>query len=406
MIARADVRDLDIASTQYTVWNNILFGKKMIIDLSTGEQFSVCTDPLCDEYHANCEIATMNKIDCFVVDPNYNEGGPVLCASAYETVFENGIITKIPYFVRYHYSTRESEILLKDFKLNETPWSYDSQTQTIYFMTYRVMEDVSGDAELMFCSLNTRTKELRELCTLDEQIICTSICGDILYAVAQSTTLYFMDMREETPSFKALPYRNGYSVNGYFYYSEPQDTIRATVPEEIEQLCEKYGSAPYREYQSKNLYRIDLVTEGAKPELIAENAWSWGISSQYILLMTLSPQYRYSYINAYGNFYPPDATNVPMDSQVFHAFADYDGTARLLHADSLEEVAAFSSDRYFISALDMTTSQNGFFIYFSELTLEGFLGEKTSGKQNIFMGYLPFGSTVMTDEDIIPVQLN
>ncbi|MBQ7337772.1 MAG: hypothetical protein IJW40_04865 [Clostridia bacterium] len=408
--ARADYTNLGIASNQF-VWNGLLFGRTTMLDLSSGDSYSLCTNPFCDESHIGCEIELMNNVHLFVLDPNYDENGPVLLASYFDRRLENGVIVETPYFLRYHFETREVEVLLKDFKLNSTPWAYDAKMQTIYYMIYKVKEDATSETtnetELVFCSLDVKSKKVREICVIEEQIIPGCIIGDTLYTDSQSSTLYSINLREKSPQLIPTGYRNGYLVDGYYYYyTTSSSTVQTPVPDDVIPLCEKYGAAPYAQHRPKSSNRVDLTKADAQPELIAENIVYAAVNRRYILVKELSPQYRYSYLNFSNACYPPNATNVPAASTLVHKFVDYDGSVEILRADTLESVAVIDLDSCYFSVVDMNTFEDGMIGYFSPETLENLLQSKTEGTSQTFAGYIPFNKPLLTDEDILPLNMN
>ncbi|MBQ7337971.1 MAG: hypothetical protein IJW40_05885 [Clostridia bacterium] len=396
-----------LTSGNQVMWEGKLFDKTGMLDILSGESFSLCSDPLCQS-HLECEISVMNDIMRFTLDPNYEENGPVLIASFRETVLENDKIVEKTSFIRYHFATREKVYLLEDVKLNKTTWSYDAQTQTAYYMVYRIKENTSNETELVLCALDTRSKEVREICVLNEQVIPACISGDILYTDSQSKTLYAIDMSAEEPQLTATDYFNGYVEGGYFYYFvNMPDAVTVSVPDDVMQRLERYPNKGAGEIvcYPKAAYRLDLCREDAEPELVAENIASIAVNHQYILVKEFMPQYRFSTVYYNGKYYLPDAANAPLNSSVSHYIVEHGTTATLLRSDTLEKAADIDLAPYFMMSVNMDVAQDGMVVYLSEQTSEEFMLSKAGAQSDRITAYILFNKPVITQEDIQPIYM-
>ena len=399
--SRPEFRNLlNPALYDYVIWNNMAFSKTHVTDLSTGDVFSLCSNPMCGNIHDElCAINIMKHYECFVVCPDAANNDMIIYASNREHTFVDGVLQVTDSFRKYNFSTGTQEILLDNLKLHGTDWRMDSETKTIYYMAYEVNE--SGVSELGLYAFNTESKENRKFGLISEQIIPMCVSDQYAYAFSQNGTAYRFALDADTLQLETLPYK-GHIYDGYLYFVDCKDFVHYPVPSEILPYCEKYNAISQWDYYLADYYRLDLSKENAEPELVVENIFQCTINDKYICYTVLEPKYQVSYLRTInGKIYDLQDDNCPTNVTLVHEFSPHSGTIFVLDVHTLEQIATITSERYSIENASCVATTTGLVADFKDYSLDSiFAGQMT------FKGYVPFNKPVLTEEDAVRIQLD
>ena len=400
------------SSTKAAIDQFAITKEGMIFDLTTGQGFSICSDPLCADHSSDfCDAKMLQDATCFLASPSSETGEMILYVQLDGTTVDDETMTAYTSrkLIRYHQATGKRITLLESTSIINT-WTLDPLTEDIYYFTYIVNED--NEAEPYLCVVNGLTGEHRIIARAPEIVKVQYIQEDVLYCYSLSTLVYRLDLSAAEPVLERTEYYGFPLQDGYVYYTETVGTERIHVPDDMVALSEQYGVAPYADFEYGNFYRVDVTREHAEPQLIAENVLIGSAGHGHILYFHFSPQYfasvlvdkrpifsgeeRYAYL--------PDDPAAPSNVELTHGFSGHDSTVSVLDAETLEPMATIDLKTYRMTNLDTFSSDKGLFATFCGITPADYV--MGNGTPPSFVGFIPYGKSVLTDEDIIPLTLD
>ena len=406
-------RNMTPASYTHVIWNGTAFTKEgIVVDLTTGESFSACNDPLCTNHtDSTCAVNILKSVSDFAVSPSSTQSDLIMYIARVQHVV-TGNEKDQEYqamanhqILRYHYYTGALEILRENLLRTVGSFAIDPLTEDIYYTTYVV--DKNGDQQLAFCILNGITGKNRIVTTTSHEYSPMYARENILYCRGVDM-FYRIDLSKAEPVFEPTGYQGNRIVDGYLYYMENIGSERVYAPDNIIAVSEEYGVPAYADYDFFNLYRKDITKEDAQPELIAEHVASGSAASNCIWYLEAEPRYHTSFFwsdsrNSTGgqNAYSLDDPNVPVGARLLHAFSEHDSTLHVLDANTLEPITVIDLEQYYLFGIIPSLQSEGIVAQFYGHSLEDYLDGK--GFPKSFTGFIPFSKNILTDEDIIPM---
>ncbi|MBQ7337866.1 MAG: hypothetical protein IJW40_05360 [Clostridia bacterium] len=396
------------------VWENhdvILTNSGTYIDINTGEEFSICFDPLCEAEQHNrptCPQMIAKRSKHRLVSPYEGDGSMVLYMDTFVTNMMDGVVALSRQFVRYDQKTQTIKILSDPMDLVGNTWYFDPYTRTIYFTAYRS----ASESDMSMYSLDTTDGEVRLLCDTPVQMFAGYIEDDILY-MNGSRHIGYVDLMSDEPEYQAydnpaLP-SDFISVGmrkGYLYYSLYGDTTTLPLPDGIE---EKYPGETERSYYERtsperDFYRIDLRNQNAVPEPLLQNVGLVNLDGDYLFCFNFEPQYFYSLVSVGATYYLWDDPDAPHADRLHHFATCIGKELRVIRLDTMETCYTIELQRYNMPAVmqsHIRADGTGFLYTFVEdYTMETMRETRCIPNYDIYLKFDP-ADRHMTEEDFL-----
>ncbi|MBQ7337383.1 MAG: hypothetical protein IJW40_11725 [Clostridia bacterium] len=396
----------------FAIWDHwALTTHGEFVDLTTYEMFSACNDPLCAHSSQHCAQNTLEWSEFVLVSPNSTQDDLIFYIQAMSSrQLSDGTMIPNKYLARYHYYTGEIVVLYDNLTVKAQSFGLDPATENLFVVDY--INNDEGETERAIYIINGKTGKRQMIDIPCKSFSIKYAIGDILYCMDSiNGTFYQIDLSVKEPVWETIEMINCIDVShGYAYYLEKIGEEQLRVPDDIVPLCEQYGKEPVRNFESYNLYRVNIMEKNAHPELVAEGVTSMsGCVGNYVCYYEYEPKYLFSYFSfvsfadrTYGN-YRIDDPNIPANAVLFNVFSENVGALHILDADTLEPIAVIDSEQYAIKPT-FKLSTLGIFVDFEGCEVEHYLSG--SGTTVIKAGYIPFAKGSLTDEDVVPIVLD
>lgn len=415
-VPQGDYRDILFTPlfSKGTFWKNWLFTPKAkIINLETGETFSVCNDPLCTNHNdVSCVQSIFIGVDAIMVSPASTQDDLVIYLGRREAA---SIVGDQNYqLLRFHFNTGEVTVLAEHLPGPQMLFWLDPKTENIFLSQYLL--DDEGNREAFLYVINGKTGKTDILPINDFELSMEYAIGDTVYG-STSEGSYCIDLSQKEPVMKKTEMETRSVYGGYQYYAEVVAERRVWVPDDVIPISEEYGRQPYKDFTEYDLYRVSILQENITPELVAQGITTYGMSEngKYLYYYDFAPQHVVSYFSCtredeYGmrryDCYEIGAPDVPEDATLLNVFTKNHAAIHVLDVSTLQEITVIESDEYYLEPFQ-TCFQilgDGVSVGWQRRDPQAYMGMKTNWDKTY--GYLYFNKPYLTFEDTVDIDLS
>lgn len=399
---------------QGAFWNNwVITSKGKIINLATKEVFSVCSDPLCEHRGDRCLKNVFLGSRSLLVSPNSTQGDLIIyVANTKSSISEDKTVSQNHRLLRCNYSTGEVSVLCENLPGPDFSLSIDSKTEVILFQQYLV-NDVD-EREYFLYLVNGKTGKV-DILNINAPLSAKYVLDDMVYFGQSGGSMYCIDLSKKELTLEESATEIPENHSGYVYYTENPFEERVYVPDDIVPLCEKYGQETYQDFTGYDLYRINILQENPKPELVAQRVLKYGVNDDYVYYFEFDPQYVTSvlYTQHYDErgikkiaMYSADDPDAPEADAMRNVFSGSYVPVHVLDTATLQEVAVIESEQYWIDSVQSKLMGDGMFVTWKGRAPEEYLTANSDIVRTKAFGYLYFNKPYLTFEDTVEFDLS